>query len=507
MYHDVGANCWLAPPPSDLPQCQDAESFANSPECGDRQDVTNFLIVMQVLPIWGCIIVDSCIMYTIYKYTKQLEKETENKTQTNSFFGQAEHQGEEVLVEIRGLERGSTISAIHADLSGEQGQDENRLPTARSFFGYQSSVCNTDDNEKEESLSPPVQDKPMKKYSTWRPILNETVAQGNSAKIFDDFGRIVHSELEPETSTASPNETVPESTKSTEMVPPDELSRPQRVSSGLFKSTRSAMSGTASTGTRKSRKRSRIVAVQGLWYITGFFFSYIVGTVAVVIYQTSGTWIIPLFQAGYFFLALQGAWNFVVFSKGRREMKTWIGGKVKTLIWGSCCCFRLPTLMFSATSSPAVSGAATPPQFATSVSSDPQKRVNISCLSSADNNQEREIEISGFNKIQPDSRQRVLSNMSTEGYANRRGVSFVSDASTVVHSNRNNIVSRVSALVSVVEDVGGIREEGDSDEERHRQGGEDDEACISKLPNSGASSDETRDACAPLEERSSDTSC
>ena len=481
MYHDVGPNCWLAPPPSDLPQCQEAESFANSPECGDRQDVTNFLLAMQVLPTWICIIVDACIMYVIYKNTQQLETETKNNIQTSSFFGQAQqqqpHQGEEV--EVRGPEGESTISAIRADVSGETGHDENRLPTARSFFGYQSSACQNDDTEQEETPVESVQDKPVKKYSAWRPVWEETAAEGGSSRTFDDFGRIVHSELEPETSATLPKEAVPAGGLST---------------SKSTRSTKSEFSGANSTHTTRSGKRSRIVAIQGLWYIAGFFFSYAVGSLAVLVYQASGTWIDGLFQAGYFFLALQGAWNFVVFSKGRRQMKTWIGGKVKTLIWGSCCCFRLPTVMFSAISSPAASGVATPQQFATSVSSDPQRKVKISGLNDAGNNQERHIEISGFQNKQPGTNQgreiqisgfnNNINKRSTPVSTSRRSfVSFVSEASTVVHSNkhesnRNDMVSRASALVSVVEDVEATPMEGGevySDEASYQPGVEEDE--------------------------------
>jgi hypothetical protein len=93
-----------------------------------------------------------------------------------------------------------------------------------------------------------------------------------------------------------------------------------------------------STRSSHSRKRSRIVATQGMWYITGFFLTYGLATISIIVFITGG-WNPQLDRASYFFLALQGLWNFLIFSRGRKKMKTRIGAALKRWTWDTSCCF------------------------------------------------------------------------------------------------------------------------------------------------------------------------
>ncbi|CAB9503178.1 expressed unknown protein [Seminavis robusta] len=98
----------------------------------------------------------------------------------------------------------------------------------------------------------------------------------------------------------------------------------------------------------RSKKRSQIVAKQGIGYIAGFLMTYGFATISVLVFLISGEWNPPLDRTSYFFLASQGVFNFLVFSHGRRQMKTRVGAKLKSWIWNgaaychACCCRCLP---------------------------------------------------------------------------------------------------------------------------------------------------------------------
>ena len=594
-YHEAGANCWIMPPPSDEPQCQNAESFAQHPECGDRQDVTSLLIVLQVLPTWIVILVNASIMFIIYKQIRQWEHQTKHRTmqqnnQTNAFFGV---RPSEIIQNansscVHDEQSMSQVDDDDDDDSGEHSlghdehhvqknaptqypEDESKNTQQLSWRSQPVPLAETNEGESKKANNPVIFDQfgrishskleptvevvddensileqqqvkrdirrnmltPKYSYS-WRRQPSAAGLQqqdtnssdtNKNAVIFDDFGRIVNSELEP--AVVADPEVTSESTHYLDEPQPNEndddeeeeeeeqqrhfqygiISTKKKSTQNLRKSTRNLPTSAdrkkkkSSTGTRSivsgsaagaSRNRSRIVAVQGIWYISGFFFSYLAGTIAVVVYQTSGSWIVPLFQAGYFFLALQGAWNFLVFSRGRREMKTYVGEKVKALIWDTRCCCRccscccrllLPKNAQSGISSTPVLSGITPPTSGTTpgqvnlpasggrnVEHSPLATVEkkISDIVVQRDSDQRNIsdivfmrESGGGRSYASTGNNHILSNVSTEAYSNnnRGEISFVSNASTVVMSNRNGEAPRASVFQSVAEDPEGIQED------------------------------------------------
>jgi len=90
---------------------------------------------------------------------------------------------------------------------------------------------------------------------------------------------------------------------------------------------------TARVQMKKHTSTSRMVAVQAMFYIAGFLLTFGFTALTFIIFFATGSWIPALDRASYFFLALQGLWNFLIFSR-RRKMKTWIGEKARWIVWG-----------------------------------------------------------------------------------------------------------------------------------------------------------------------------
>ena len=98
--------------------------------------------------------------------------------------------------------------------------------------------------------------------------------------------------------------------------------------------------GPTQTVRSSSSVASKVVATQGMWYIAGFFLTFGLNFVAVLVFMVSGSWNARLDRAAYFFVALQGFWNFLIFSRGRKDMKTVLGRKLKRLLWENSCGYR-----------------------------------------------------------------------------------------------------------------------------------------------------------------------
>lgn len=82
----------------------------------------------------------------------------------------------------------------------------------------------------------------------------------------------------------------------------------------------------------KSRRRSRLVAEQGILYIGGFFLTFGPTVVSAIVFLATGEWNLKLDRTSYFFISLQGMWNFIIFSR-RRRMKTVVGALLQSVVW------------------------------------------------------------------------------------------------------------------------------------------------------------------------------
>ncbi|CAB9516601.1 expressed unknown protein [Seminavis robusta] len=318
LYHDAGPMCWIASDDANV-------------------DVSNLVFVLQIIPIWVCALMDSVIMFLVYRKTKQLEQ----TALRNSFFGLEEEEEEEDL----------------SDMSSRSNQEQQHSQPPGQRNTKTSEPVFEDDSEGQPG---PV----------------SRVVQANTAEPVD------REDLEAQLGSSS--EDCNQRTSSTHL-------RTSSASQNHF---------------------SHIAAVQGLWYIGGFFLTFGPATLSVVVYLVSGSYNVQLYRMSYFFLALQGLWNFLIFSRGRREMKTWIGGKVKQMVWGGLCCrccIFLPTR--SGDTSPASSSQ------------------------------------------QPSSRWMARSNESTLVHKNKMTTLFsaISNASTVMHSNQRNSSTKTAKTEPLVE--------------------------------------------------------
>ena len=162
-------------------------------------------------------------------------------------------------------------------------------------------------------------------------------------------------------------------------------------------------------------RRSRVAAVQGMWYIGGFLLTFGPQTLNVFIFFVTGKFIAPVYRMSYFFFALQGVWNFLIFSRGKREMKTWVGKRAKGLVWGGLCCHFYQ-------------------RARKAMSREPAGDANFSCPSSNTVTRPRSS-ISQIKKSERIWSWFAKSNDPTEVHDNRKGTSVVSNASTVVCTN------------------------------------------------------------------------
>ena len=107
-------------------------------------------------------------------------------------------------------------------------------------------------------------------------------------------------------------------------------------SSNFFRTQQSFMSDQQQTVIRR-RKKSRKVAIQGMWYMTGFLLTFFLTTISVIYFLATGKWNRVLDTISYIFMAMQGVWNLMNFSR-KRDMVTREGRLARCLIWETCCC-------------------------------------------------------------------------------------------------------------------------------------------------------------------------
>ena len=311
MYHDTGAVCWISAPPPDLSDvgvdCQDPDVYYATDECQQREDVSGILVPFQILPIWFCIILDSIIMVRIYQKTKEMERKAKLED-TNDFFG---------------LDPTNKIPKKTYNLHGEMDASGSDL----------SKVASSDQDPLDQLQRADSFRHKFTQYQQERKVMNELQNSNGSMPPLDEGDDEADAvSLDMDELAAGIDE------ESIQVVATDKPA--------ISKTTTAAAVSTKHTKPaaechRKCQKRSHGVAVQGMWYIAGFLLTFGVTTISIAAFLITGGWIAPLYRAGYTFFALQGFWNFLVFSRGRRKMRTWAGRMVKALIWDHCfwlCC-------------------------------------------------------------------------------------------------------------------------------------------------------------------------
>lgn len=92
----------------------------------------------------------------------------------------------------------------------------------------------------------------------------------------------------------------------------------------------------------QKQSQSQIMARQGIWYLLGFLLTYGPTLASAIFFACTGGWNGKLDRTSYFFLALQGFWNCLIFTRGRRDMKSVVGRVIRRLIWDTDWSFMCP---------------------------------------------------------------------------------------------------------------------------------------------------------------------
>lgn len=519
LYHDVGAHCWLSGAPSEAEECQTPEGFAENQEmCAERRDVTNLLMFLQVLPTWITIAINARIMYVVYRQTRDWEG-TSNVSSGGGggFLGWGRRQMQSLRVES-GADDAQTAQSFFGFRSSVEVKSEVPQPPLRkdddssssddsgaskgdgpllfdacgrvvqsNVMPEESIVETTDTTRKSDdgmetsvAVHSVFSNEQGGLDSTSRPksFLGGLMAHNNKpeegdldltshngdeeaggAVTFDNTREVVLSDLFPDKSGV-----LPDDESSDDEAPPITIGPGSQVrfdTSKVRPASSSSQHGAdrsvaSSRGQLNTGRRSRTVAIQGLWYIAGFFATYLVGTISVIYFIITGMWSIPLYRASYFFLAFQGVWNFIVFSKGRREMKTKAGRLVKKTLWACMCCSCLPDTLVPP--SPGVTGVSG------SGALTPKKGSGAETQATGETASQPGRKGKGVTFSNIRMSKNIRSDVSTEVHGNHRArnstnvISVFSNASTVVHGNQGGMPSRMSGILnSIVEDGGDVK--------------------------------------------------
>ncbi|CAB9503176.1 expressed unknown protein [Seminavis robusta] len=336
MYHDAGPTCWIAAQDGTL-------------------DSSFLVFSLQLVPIWSCIILDSVIMFLIFRKTRLLEAQVEHADHyQESLDLHTETENDHPAMTATGTCNIVPNSKKQIDLSFLPDVNANHLG---------GSEC-LGDSESHHGVFSFVEFTPFDPY----PMLFPYQDEAGGCEMNTSRSMFISSIVSHTSGAHDPREDQEEhvedyripleeqvSVQLEEQHPETAITRepPQgkRVTSNqsdnnihhiepctnIYSASTSECSAdsTPNSNRPRSHKRSQIVAQQGMWYIAGFFMTYGIVTISVLVFLISGEWNEPLDHASYFFLSCQGVFNFLVFSHGRRQMKTWLGAKLKSWIWKS----------------------------------------------------------------------------------------------------------------------------------------------------------------------------
>ncbi|CAB9503174.1 expressed unknown protein [Seminavis robusta] len=323
-YQPVGPVCWIRSP--------------------NPKDATFIVASLQLIPVWSCIFLDSVIMFLIFRKARLLEAQVDNVDQYQESLDSHTRTTEDDSVQIDLL----SLPDVNASLlRGSEG-----LGDRESHHGVLSFV--------EFMLFEPVpmvfpyQDEAGGYGMNIDGSMLISSAVSNTSRAHDPREDQVdpvedYMIQQEEQVTGQPEEQQPEVTITTELQQEGSFTSNQNDNtihhiepSTIIDSASTAESSADSTpSTPRSHKRSQIIAQQGMWYIAGFLMTYGFATISILVFGISEEWNGPLDRTSYFFLASQAVFNFLVFSHGRRQMKTWVGATLKSWIWnGAAYCHR-----------------------------------------------------------------------------------------------------------------------------------------------------------------------
>ncbi|CAB9531835.1 expressed unknown protein [Seminavis robusta] len=359
-YQPVGPVCWIGSP--------------------NPKDATFIVAALQLIPVWSCIFLDSVIMFLIFRKARLLEAQVDNVDQYQESLDShtnTEKDDSAMTVNridtpsrpnsnaecLRGSERLRESESNHEVLShgkntpcdphrGSEGYWDNlsrhevlcfvefiRREAVPTVFPYQAEAGGDGTNVCKSML-----------LSSILSIISNTSRAHDPRE--DQLDPVEDSMIQQEEQvTVQSEEQQPETTITTELQQEGSLTCNQNDNtihhiepSTIIDSAPTAecsADSTPNSNRPRSHKRSQIIAQQGMWYIAGFLMTYGFATISILVFVISGEWNPPLDRTSYFFLASQAVFNFLVFSHGRRQMKTWVGATLKSWIWnGAAYCHR-----------------------------------------------------------------------------------------------------------------------------------------------------------------------
>lgn len=497
LYHDVGAHCWLSAPPSEAEECQTPEGFMENQEmCAERRDVTNLLMGLQILPTWIAIAINARVMYVVYRQTRDWEG-TGTSSSGGGLFGWGRRQMQSLRVESGAddVQTAQSFFGFRSSVDVKSEVPQPPLPKDDDSSSSDDSASKGDGSLLFDECGRVVQSEVIPEQSIMETaditrksddgietsagqsvFSNEQAGSDGMSRPKSFLGGLMSDNNKPQEGDLDlsshngdeenggsimfageliSSEVLPvEDSDSDADRPPITIGPESQVrfdTSKVKPVSRSSQNGmdrsvASSHGTLNTGRRSRTVAVQGLWYIAGFFATFLLGTISVIYFIITGEWSPALYRASYFFLACQGAWNFIVFSKGRREMKTKVGRVAKNILWACMCCKCIPDTLVPP--SPGVSGALTPQK---------QSGAETHATGESASQPGRKGKGVTFSNIRKSNN--IRSDVSTEVHGNHRArhstnvLSVFSNASTIVHGNQCG----GQGLNSIVEDGGDIK--------------------------------------------------
>ncbi|CAB9514897.1 expressed unknown protein [Seminavis robusta] len=316
MYRFTSPVCWIGSPKS--------------------QDTTFIIASLQVIPIWSCIFLDSVTMLLIFRKARLLEAQVDNVDQYQESLDSHTRTTEDDSVQIDLL----SLPDVNASLlRGSEG-----LGDRESHHGVFSFV--------EFMLFEPVpmvfpyQDEAGGYGMNIDGSMLISSAVSNTSRAHDpreDQVDPVEDYMIPqeEQVTGQPEEQNPETAITREPLQDGSVASNERANNNGYiepltnigSNSTSERSADSTPNMPRSHKRSQLIAQQGMWYIAGFFMTYGFATISVLVFAIASKWNPPLDRTSYFFLAGQAVFNFLVFSRGRQQMKTRMGAKLKSWIW------------------------------------------------------------------------------------------------------------------------------------------------------------------------------
>ena len=292
--------CWIAPVPLD---CVGDECTS-----GRAAEKIDFFYIF--FHIWACVLACVVLMFLLFKTVRNLEDKS-NAYNTTS-----------VRQMVDSSKSNACASGSEPDKLSGNGEEEE----------ISNSVIPLRDSSNRSSKLP--KDNSKRSSKLWLEAIGET-----------DRGRHSSSVMEPTAHTDSKNTAVVTIPKGSDEAQTNDS---DRIYSGRTHSGRTQVdveqpapqdnrkSSLAQSSNRFSHRKSRAVAYQGILYTLAFLTTHLFDMIARLTWKIAGMWYLNFDIVAYMVMQpALGIFNFVIFSRNRKNMATPEGRFLRKIV---CCC-------------------------------------------------------------------------------------------------------------------------------------------------------------------------